>query len=275
MLRLALLLVLSETSDAMPFTMPCSIPRASPAALCRRHLLALSAAVAGWPAVAAELPSTERLLTETFSEKSLGLVLRQAGDRIQVEKIVPGSAASERGVLPLSYVDRLNDQRLDGMPVKEVSALLKRIPRPITLSFDATEYVGMRPDEAMEKAASSQGIETDRVRITPLGGVHPPTLCGLQTREGDVIEVEFTARVLEPKPEIEFDSSAMRSGRPFAFLLGNGDVVRGFELGCFEMCIGDERLVSKLLVSPFHPSTLPAGRLSTRNACMYHADVWL
>ena len=35
----------------------------------------------------------------------------------------------------------------------------------------------------------------------------------------------------------------MRSGRPFAFMLGNGDVVRGLELGTMEMCIGEERLV--------------------------------
>ena len=38
-----------------------------------------------------------------------------------------------------------------------------------------------------------------------------------------------------------FDSSAQRSGRPFAFLLGNGDVTRGLELGVLEMCIGEER----------------------------------
>ena len=41
----------------------------------------------------------------------------------------------------------------------------------------------------------------------------------------------------------EFDSSEMRSGRPFAFAVGNGDVVRGLDLGVLEMCIGEERLV--------------------------------
>jgi FKBP-type peptidyl-prolyl cis-trans isomerase len=159
---------------------------------------------------------------------------------VQVEKVVPGSAAAERGVLPLSFVDAVNGQKLGNATASEVSALLKRAPRPITLTFDASAYDGLAPDEALARAAASQGIEAERVSITPL---KKATGCGLQSREGDVVSVDFSARVAGPDGGREFDSSAMRSGRPFAFLLGNGDVVRGFELGCFEMCIGEERMV--------------------------------
>ena len=48
------------------------------------------------------------------------------------------------------------------------------------------------------------------------------------------LKVDFVASVLQSERERVFDSSEMRSGRPFAFLLGNGDVVRGLELGLYE-----------------------------------------
>lgn len=211
---------------------------AAVAVACAPHSLASSA--------------TQPLLTETFPDRSLGLVLRQAAGRVQVEKVVPGSAAAERGVLPLSFVDAVDGQKLGNATAAEVSALLKRAPRPITLTFDASVYEGLAADDALARAAASQGIETERVRITPLKGAAG---CGLQSREGDVVEVEFSARVAAPDGGREFDSSARRSGRPFAFLLGNGDVVRGFELGCFEMCIGDERLVRTPLPSTPQHST--------------------
>jgi len=179
------------------------------------------------------------MLDLTFSERSLGLVFRHAPQRVQVARVVFGSAAAERGVLPLSYLYAIDGVRLDNVTVGDVTALLQRAPRPVTLTFDAD--AGLSPDEGFAQAAAAQGFETDRVRITPLAS--GADSCGLQSREGDIIEVEFSARVVGPSAEREFDSSSMRSGRPFAFLLGNGDVVRGFELGCFEMCIGDERLV--------------------------------
>lgn len=40
-----------------------------------------------------------------------------------------------------------------------------------------------------------------------------------------------------------FDTSATRPGRSFTLLLGNGDVGAGLEIGLFEMCIGEARLV--------------------------------
>lgn len=69
-----------------------------------------------------------------------------------------------------------------------------------------------------------------------------PHRCAYKTREGDTIEVEYSAMLAASGRE--FDSSAMRSGRPFAFSLGSGGGgTRGFELGAAEMCIGEEREV--------------------------------
>ena len=89
-----------------------------------------------------------------------------------------------------------------------------------------------------------EGGRTGTVNIKLLTGPQNPS-CAFKTRNTDVIEVEYSAKYLKPDGSklVEFDSSEMRSGRPFAFTLGNGDVIRGLELGCFEMCIGEERLL--------------------------------
>ena len=114
------------------------------------------------------------------------------------------------------------------------------------LVFDVSAYAGFSPDAVIEKAASAEGLETARVAITRLDAagrsVRPDRVasCGYASRESDVLEVEYSATV--EGSGAEFDSSAQRSGRPFAMALGNGDAqTAGLELGLLEMCIGEER----------------------------------
>lgn len=70
-------------------------------------------------------------------------------------------------------------------------------------------------------------------------------------RVGDVVEFEYSAAVASSG--VEFDSTAWR-GRPFAAMLGNGDLVRGLELGLLEMCIGEERRIEVPPALGFGPS---------------------
>ena len=67
--------------------------------------------------------------------------------------------------------------------------------------------------------------------------------CGFKSRESDVVGIDFSAAVVADGRERVFDSSLARGGRPFVFMLGNGDVPRGLELGSLEMCIGEERRI--------------------------------
>lgn len=60
----------------------------------------------------------------------------------------------------------------------------------------------------------------------------------ISIQEGDNIIVNYRG-TLESTGE-QFDSSYDRS-QPFTFLLGGGRVIKGWDLGLLDMCIGEER----------------------------------
>ena len=224
--------------------------------LTRRHALWLPTAafisatgdnLAGvMPAAAIEEPSSAiqpplPLFTETFGDNALGLVLVAAPDgRIQVSRVLKDSAAWRRGVPPLVFLDSINNVTVAGLPVADVQEQIKRTARPITISFDPSAYAGLQPDEVVEKASSASGFETSRVTIEKGSGMGYGDTCSFRTREADVIEFDYTGRLAQTGAV--FDSTELGwRGRPFGALLGNGDMVRGLELGLLEMCIGEER----------------------------------
>ena len=181
------------------------------------------------------------LETFTFSEKRLGLDLATSVDGIRIERIKPDSPAIAKGVPPLSIIVDVNDKSMSGKSVEEVTAEIRSASRPLTLRLDTTAFRALPAVDQTQAAATALGMETERINIELLTGPQDPS-CAYKTREADVVEVEFSAKVAGRSAE--FDSSEMRSGRPFAFTLGNGDVPRGLELGTMEMCIGEERRVS-------------------------------
>lgn len=184
-------------------------------------------------------PTDDNLFSKTFTGPSLGIELSDAADgRVQVRRVVPGSPASERGVPVLAYLVSVNGQPTAGLSAKETQALVQRASRPLELTFDGSAYAGLPADKVSQKVAEAQGMQTATLRIEKDEANRGRT-CGMKSAVDDVIEVEFEASV-EATGTV-FDSSAQRSGRPFAFLLGNGDVTRGLELGVLEMCIGEER----------------------------------
>ena len=162
------------------------------------------------------------------------------GKLVQVVRVRPDSPAIAKGVPPLSTVVEVNGEPTTGMDVKQVQALLRSAARPLTVRLDTSAFRALPPTDQMEAVAAALGMETDRVRIELLTGPQKAS-CGFKTREADVVEIEYVAKIA--LSGAEFDSSEMRSGRPFAFTVGNGDVVRGLELGTLEMCIGEERRV--------------------------------
>jgi FK506-binding protein 2 len=192
------------------------------------------------PASADEPPVAASVFSKTFTEGSLGLELSETPTGLtQVKRVAQGGAAWARGVPPLVIVVGVNGKAVSGLRVAEVQALIKQAPRPVAIEFDGSSaYAGLRPDEIVKKASEAQGMETATLRIdkTP---ANQGLSCGMRSAVSDVIEFEYEAALAETG--YVFDSSAQRSGRPFALLLGNGDAVRGLELGLLEMCVGEER----------------------------------
>jgi FK506-binding protein 2 len=236
----------------LALSLPCDAIRLS-----ERHLFRASRRVAlcagGLVAAAVAAPGPLRTLAATeeftFREQRLGFTLVQDFDRVRIDQMNPNSPAISQGVAPQSAILGVNGEGTAGLNVAKVQSMIRSAPRPVTLQLDGSAFRALSAVEQAEAAATALGMTTERIGIELLTGPQDPG-CGFRSREGDVVEVEFSASVAADaaaeglrRAKREFDSSAMRSGRPFAFMLGNGDVVRGFELGTVEMCIGEERLV--------------------------------
>lgn len=66
---------------------------------------------------------------------------------------------------------------------------------------------------------------------------------GVQPRKGQVVSVHYTGTFLDGR---KFDSSVDRN-EPFQFVLGAGQVIRGWDLGVAQMQVGDK---VKLTIPP-------------------------
>ncbi|UZJ52273.1 hypothetical protein CBS101457_001593 [Exobasidium rhododendri] len=87
---------------------------------------------------------------------------------------------------------------------------------------------------AKEKPASLQvGI---KARV-------PESECTIKTQNGDRLSMHYTGKLWEGA---KFDSSLDR-GDPFEFTIGTGQVIKGWDQGLLDMCIGEKR---KLQIPP-------------------------
>lgn len=67
--------------------------------------------------------------------------------------------------------------------------------------------------------------------------------CKYRSQPGDLISVHYTGKL---KDGTVFDSSLARN-KPIQFTLGQGQVIKGWEEGLMEMCIGEKR---QLIIPP-------------------------
>ena len=191
------------------------------------------------------LPTEEQkpnVFSRTFTERAIGMDLSETSTgKTQVLRVVEGSAAWELGVPPLSVIVGVNGNDVSTLRFSDLQPILKKAPRPLELTFDGSAYAGLRPDEIVKKAAEAQGMETATLKIEKTAA-NQGLRCRMQTRVADVVEIEYEASYSTATGSTVFDSSAQRSGRPYALSLGTGAAqTRGLELGLLEMCIGEER----------------------------------
>ncbi|CAE6484376.1 unnamed protein product [Rhizoctonia solani] len=73
---------------------------------------------------------------------------------------------------------------------------------------------------------------------------HVPKECPIQSHKGDKLSMHYTGTL--EKDGKKFDSSRDRN-QPFDFTIGSGQVIRGWEEGLLNMCVGEKR---KLTISP-------------------------
>lgn len=64
-----------------------------------------------------------------------------------------------------------------------------------------------------------------------------PEQCKMKSRKGDVLSMHYTGKL---EDGTEFDSSLTRND-PFVFTLGSGQVIKGWDQGLLNMCVGEKR----------------------------------
>lgn len=67
--------------------------------------------------------------------------------------------------------------------------------------------------------------------------------CDVTSQKGNVLKVHYTGRLTDGT---QFDSSRDH-GNPISFQLGAGQVIKGWDMGMIDMCVGEKR---KLIIPP-------------------------
>eukprot|EP00030_Apusomonadida_sp_AF-17_P005862 a676490_1298.p2 GENE.a676490_1298~~a676490_1298.p2 ORF type:complete len:150 (+),score=70.93 a676490_1298:65-451(+) len=90
----------------------------------------------------------------------------------------------------------------------------------------------------MALVAVCAAVAPTKLEIT---NTHVPEVCDRKTAKGDKIAVHYTGRLFDGGKV--FDSSVKR-GTPFEFQLGGGQVIRGWDEGLLDMCVGEKRVLT-------------------------------
>ncbi|KAL9186746.1 hypothetical protein ACHAXT_010466 [Thalassiosira profunda] len=65
--------------------------------------------------------------------------------------------------------------------------------------------------------------------------------CAIKSRRGDTMQIRYEARIGDANGAV-YDASSFRgTGQPYAYVLGNADVIKGVDLGTYDMCPGEVR----------------------------------
>ncbi|PAV57318.1 hypothetical protein WR25_13721 [Diploscapter pachys] len=64
--------------------------------------------------------------------------------------------------------------------------------------------------------------------------------CEIKSKKGDVLHMHYTGTLLDGT---EFDSSRTRN-QEFVFTIGQGQVIKGWDQGLLNMCVGERRILT-------------------------------
>ncbi|KAL8160598.1 hypothetical protein V2J09_002135 [Rumex salicifolius] len=97
------------------------------------------------------------------------------------------------------------------------------------------------------------------VKELMIGVKHKPASCDIKAHKGDRVKVHYRGQLTDGTV---FDSSFER-GDPIEFVLGNGQVIKGWDQGLLGMCVGEKRklkIPAKLgYGEQGSPPTIPGG----------------
>eukprot|EP00579_Thalassiosira_antarctica_P009696 CAMPEP_0201919518 /NCGR_PEP_ID=MMETSP0903-20130614/8389_1 /ASSEMBLY_ACC=CAM_ASM_000552 /TAXON_ID=420261 /ORGANISM="Thalassiosira antarctica, Strain CCMP982" /LENGTH=351 /DNA_ID=CAMNT_0048456063 /DNA_START=24 /DNA_END=1079 /DNA_ORIENTATION=+ len=158
-------------------------------------------------------------------------------------------AGAERGMILLDYVNAQDMVKRISSGVYPIEIRLYNL----ALGGDALGDLGrsiVSPEDALELAASVSSSDSNAVdgsKFSSSDGLKIDTVqkakdeCSIKSRRGDTMQINYEARIGDKSGAI-YDASAWRgTGQPYAYVLGNHDVLSGVDLGTFDMCPGEIR----------------------------------
>ncbi|XP_053597233.1 FK506-binding protein 2 isoform X1 [Microplitis demolitor] len=126
------------------------------------------------------------------------------------------------------------------------SKTLAKIMRPSSVTMmTCTIFILLGALICQSSAADSNNsnnnnIKTNELKIEPL---FVPDGCAVKSKKGDHVTMHYTGTLVDGT---KFDSSYDRDS-PFSFQLGVGQVIKGWDQGLVDMCVGERR---KLTIPP-------------------------
>ncbi|KAI9189875.1 Peptidyl-prolyl cis-trans isomerase fpr2 [Blastocladiella emersonii ATCC 22665] len=97
---------------------------------------------------------------------------------------------------------------------------------------------------AVAGTAAADAKERVAPKELQIGVKHRPEVCTQRSRKGDRLSMHYRGTLFADGSE--FDASYNRN-QPFDFVLGAGQVIKGWDQGLLGMCVGEKR---KLVIPP-------------------------
>lgn len=221
----------------------------------RRAFLATAPAVIiGFLSVDPALATSSEIIIDVVElGGSLGLELQD----VKIGTPPQPVTAIKRIVVPNDLNKRLRSGMVlrDFSSAREVQKRLDQGPFPVRLVFydlaaqgDAIADLGTPIVSSQDALTLAQTTSTSISNNATKGDTYSKiivqhTNCNLRSRRGDVLEIRYEARIDSPTGRI-YDSSEFRgTGQPYQMVLGSGDMLPGVDLGLYEMCPGEIRVL--------------------------------
>jgi len=244
---------------------------------------------------AASITTTTTITTASSSSSDIIITLAQPGTKLGLELTDVLIGTPPRSVAAIKRVVAVNGNNKllqAGMILPEfenaatVQQLLQSGPYPLKLAFrslaaggDALSDVGtplvtsadalqlaQKTSSSSNTANNSNKNNAVAFEITQLRSKQD---CRIRSRRNDLLEINYTARYGSPSGPV-YDSSLQRgTGQPYQMVLGSGDMIPGVDLGLYEMCPGDVRLLQIPPAVGYGPRARSLYRIPDDQAVLY------
>jgi FKBP-type peptidyl-prolyl cis-trans isomerase len=165
---------------------------------------------------------------------ALGIQVSNRNDQVFIQRIiVPKVAGLQPGMRLQGYSSAL-----------DLVTRLAKGPYPVDLEFVRTTDSRYDENTMTVIPVTAFPPNTPPLEYTKRVLRPAPGPCAMQSRSGDLLEIEYEANYLsaDGSKKTLYDASDFRgTGQPYQMVLGSGDMIPGVDQGLVAMCPGETR----------------------------------